>query len=135
MYEVFNRYQITHSESIFEMYYNHEKSFKESRQALASQINENCLHNKYKFIENTQLRSKLTVHTRELIEVYQDWLENLRKLEDIGEMMKVNGIDDKDYFKSLWDTHLAKYKTMMYLVKNIRNCLTNDSLEDILRIK
>lgn len=135
MYGVFNRYKIEYSENLFEMYYNNEKKFKESRLELAPHIHKNCMHNKYVFIDNLELRSKLKTHSTELSEVYQEWLDNLIKLENVVKIMKIKGLEDKTYFASLMQTHLAKYEKMVYLVKNLKNNLTNESLEAILRIK
>ena len=135
MYMIFDKYQIRESTKARELYLSYEPKFRMSVRELSSEITKNCVHNKFAFLTSQTLREQMVLQSKELIEVFQEWTDNLKKLEEVGSLMKTDAIEDVDYFDVLWDTYLIKYDTMIRLVTELQISLTNDSVEDILRIK
>lgn len=135
MYQTFEKYQIRESSNAMDLYLNYEPKFRASVRELSSEITKNCVHNKYVFITSQKLKEQMILSSKELVEVFQEWTDNLKKLEEVGHLIKSNSIEDEDYFDVLWDTYLIKYDMMIRLVTELQINLTNDSVEDILRIK
>lgn len=135
MYQTFEKYKIRESSNAMDLYLSYKPKFKASVQELSSEITKNCVHNKYAFIISQKLKEKMILSSKELVEVFQEWTDNLKKLEEVGQLIKSNSIEDEDYFCILWDTYLIKYDMMSHLVTELQINLTNDSVEDILRIK
>ncbi|MBI9015253.1 MAG: hypothetical protein JEZ08_23670 [Clostridiales bacterium] len=135
MYLAFEKYQIRESSKAIDLYLSYEPKFKTSVRELSSEITKNCVHNKYVFITSHKLKEQMILCSKELVEVFQTWTENLKKIEEFGHLIKSDKIEDEEYFDVLWDTHLIKYDMMIRLVSELQTNLTNDSVEDILRIK
>ena len=101
MYMIFDKYQIREPFKAIELYLNYEPKFRASVRELSSEITKNCVHNKFAFITSQKLREQMVFQSKELIEVFQDWTDNLKKLEEVGTLMKTDTIEDADATRCL----------------------------------
>ena len=134
MTQVFEKYQIRSSHDALKLSL-HSEEIRKTILDLSSEISKNCAHNEFKFIKSASLRESMVLKSKELIEVYQEWIEHIKIIEAYKRTMDESNEDHLFHIRSLWDTYLFKYDLMINIIMALQNYLTNDSVEDILSIK
>lgn len=87
---------------------------------LSNEISQNCMNNQFTFIENSELRDRLTFDCKEMIAEFHNVVYLYKQLEEQAKHHKLND------FKEQWEVLTQKYDGVIDRIVEVQKILNND---------
>lgn len=123
-------------EEMIQLFDQNHRVLHESVKTLSDEVTLNCVNNQFLFIHSTTLRFTLTLKAKEVIDIYQEWVDLLRHFDNcIHEDNQSETHMSDEEMKELWESFNLRYLKLIDHVIEMCALLTNESVMDVLNKK
>jgi len=119
----FDKYKLR--DLTLEAYHKEHMKLNEGIQILSNELSLNCENNQFLFIRKNHLRSQLTLSAKELIEMFQQWTQQIRAIDELS--------PNDQRAHDLLERQHNKYQAMIETVIEMYSLLSNDTYLDVIK--